>query len=397
MHKPQEELYELEHIKLRRFIPLLHLWRIPGMALEPRKICLCFLALLIIDTGISIVPGITGQSVEYSTRLNTDSTGSTLGYLHIRQYHRMAFAPLQQTLLPSTYQPKNSERKFLCMIIAYITWTIAGLMVCTIASQEFVTDRPGSLTSSFTTLKYYRYEMWYPLFFGGCLLVLLLGLKTSSGLQAMLWTPLGLVFGLLSLVMALCFVLLMAGTILSWPLSLVAITTEQTDGFEAMSRGLSYVLNRFGYFLLAGLLSTILITPAMYIISHLLSLAYVFGFELWGLNSGSSFTRSYLVTHQAIISLLPEAGLLSENPVSQYALGGIKLLLTATGASLFWCTTTVIYFLLRHAEDGTPLDKICRIEDINGDASDEQGVPLVGLAERARTIQEEQAANKDQD
>ena len=51
-------------------------------------------------------------------------------------------------------------------------------------------------------------------------------------------------------------------------------------------------------------------------------------------------------------------------------------------ASYFWSATTVIYFLLRQADDGTPLDEVY----ISGPPPKSEPLPLVGVAASQQPI-----------
>jgi hypothetical protein len=70
----------------------------------------------------------------------------------------------------------------------------------------------------------------------------------------------------------------------------------------------------------------------------------------------------------------------------------LKVLQLAVLASYFWSATTVIYFLLRQSDDGTPLDQVY----IPGPPPKAEPLPLVGVAASQQPVIERPATDVDE-
>jgi hypothetical protein len=52
----EEQFYELDRTKLKRWLPWLHLWRAFRLAIHPRSIVLGCLAILLLEAGFAALP-----------------------------------------------------------------------------------------------------------------------------------------------------------------------------------------------------------------------------------------------------------------------------------------------------------------------------------------------------
>ena len=148
-------------------------------------------------------------------------------------------------------------------------------------------------------------------------------------------------------------------TAISWPLMVAAISTEGSDGFDGLSRAFGYVMNRPWYFLWLIVLAT--------------GVGMVTTFFVWWFFDIAAWLTSSILQ-------LPHPGTLFWGEVQ-------SALRMAVLASYFWSATTVIYFLLRLSDDGTPLDEVY----IPGPTPKAEPLPLVGVAASQQPVIERPA------
>lgn len=156
------------------------------------------------------------------------------------------------------------------------------------------------------------------------------------------------VFGWIPLVLGLLMAALLILTAISWPLMVAAVNVEGSDGFDGLSRAFGYVMNRPWY-----LLWLIVLACGVGWVTTL--------FVWWFFDIATWLTGSILQ--------LPDSGAVFWGEIQ-------AALRIAVLASFFWSATTVIYFLLRQSDDGTPLDQVY----IPGPPPKPEPLPLVGVA-----------------
>ena len=164
------------------------------------------------------------------------------------------------------------------------------------------------------------------------------------------------VSGFVPVLCALAMTCLLGLIAVGWPLMTLAISAEGSDGFDGLSRAFGYVLNRFWYLLGLALLVVII----GYFTSGLL---FVF-FE----------TTFWLVDWSV--------GPTSKSDSGTFWFDMLNIVRLGVSVSFFWSATTVIYFLLRQSDDGTPLDQVY----ISGPPPKAEPLPLVGVAASEQPI-----------
>lgn len=144
------------------------------------------------------------------------------------------------------------------------------------------------------------------------------------------------VLGGVLLLLGLAMSVLLNVALLGWPLMVVAISTEDSDGFDGLSRAYGLVLDRPVYALLLAAGAFGLGIGAQVVVTYL----FMHGSNLtsWGINFGGG--------HVASNTLMRFWGECS------------NLLIAGYGVSYFWSSWTAIYMLLRQADDGTPLSTV---------------------------------------
>ncbi|TWT52248.1 hypothetical protein KOR42_31160 [Thalassoglobus neptunius] len=199
---------------------------------------------------------------------------------------------------------------------------------------------------------------------------------------ALAWLPL-IVAGLLTAVILL-------GLLVGWPLMFVSSSIERNDSFDAFSRTFSYLWNRPWY-------AVFLIFSGMAIGWVSLAVVYwVTEFTLLmtlrsvgtGLGFDSALTGWESLTELSQLSLSENADAPSQH-LLRFCSGIVAMIPVAYAFSFFWCCATIIYFLLRRYEDGTPLDVIDLSDSPHPRHTD---LPLVGVPAAEKRESEIQAA-----
>jgi hypothetical protein len=190
----------------------------------------------------------------------------------------------------------------------------------------------------------------------------------------------------LPLVFGTALALLLIGIMLAWPLMYCAISVEGSDAFDAFSRAFSYIFGR-GWYALFILAVTLVYGT---ILLWLLSVAAEFAIHLanWsvagGLGEGGlldAFGSATRMVRGAFGSFEFGPGQ-SDGAASRMAAfwtQGFLALLQAFTVSFFWTGATIAYFLLRHAEDATPFNRVYWRTP-----APSEGPPLSGIAAAER-------------
>jgi hypothetical protein len=179
-----------------------------------------------------------------------------------------------------------------------------------------------------------------------------------------------LYLGWLPLLASFMMTALLLLTVLAWPLMVAAISVEGSDGFDGLSRAFGYVMNRPWYFLFLLCLAL----GIGVLTSHFAWWFLGFAFHLAEWSTGGD---------QGVRGLI--------RPFDIWQIG-LKLLHLAVLVSYFWSATTVIYFLLRQSDDGTPLDQVY----IPGPPPKPEPLPLVGVAASQQPVIERPATEANQ-
>lgn len=236
------------------------------------------------------------------------------------------------------------------LLWALLVWAIFGGALSRMNAVRFARYEgvsPGAaFRFSLRNWQSYVYGPLLPMLGVGFCLLLIYGIGRIE-----YWTGSGWALALLGWVpwlasYAMAFLLILAG--ISWPLMVATISTEGSDGFDGLSRAFGYVMNRPWSVLCLTVLAGGVGTVASFFVWWFFDIAdWLFTWNLALPNAGSSFWDEL-----------------------QLALRYAFL------ASYFWSAVTVVYFLLRHADDGTPLDQVY----VPGPPPKPEPLPVVGVA-----------------
>lgn len=167
-----------------------------------------------------------------------------------------------------------------------------------------------------------------------------------------------------------------------WPLMFAAISTEDSDGFDGLSRAFSYVFERPWYYLWLIILAMVYGSVSIFAASIIAGL--VVHLAAWGTSLG--LPPDYAAE-------LPWSVLSQREPPPQsmlvdtswFWLRVVETLLVGFVYSHFWTVSTISYFLLRKSDDGTPLDQVQRVK-VSNRTGENQPIPLVGTAASAQEV-----------
>ncbi len=155
-----------------------------------------------------------------------------------------------------------------------------------------------------------------------------------------------------SLVLAGLFIFLIAaGAVVSFPLTIAAISVECSDGFDGLSRGFAYALQRPWHYAFYLVVATI--NGAMGLLLVWLLLEGTFWASIWGVSWGLGDART--------ASLLPGAAAGWSGYGVQFIHwwnGLLQWMLAGYVLSYFWTALTGVYLLLRRNLDATEVHRI---------------------------------------
>lgn len=251
------------------------------------------------------------------------------------------------------------------LLWALLVWGVFGGAITRMSAVRFARDESVTLRSALR----FSIRNWQSYLYGPLLPMLGVGLFTSiafsvGSIERWLTASSGLVLAIFGFVPVLCAVamtFLLALMAVSWPLMTVAISTEGSDGFDGLSRVFGYVLNRF--WCLLGL--TLVVWFIGYLTSGLLFLFFETVFWLVDWSVGPT----------------------SKSDTGIFWFDVLNIARLGVCVSFFWSATTVIYFLLRQSDDGTPLDQVY----IPGPPPKPEPLPLVGVAASQQPVIERPA------
>ncbi len=341
----------VEAVHFVRTFPWLRMGRALGCALTPQALAIALLATLTLQL---VTPWFGPVAVDL-----TDSRLSLGGWMI--DFSKDA-PPLFAIAAPATQVPLASwSRGWLQLVqfgLAAFVWSFAGVAICRCAAVEFCRDEGPSFRASVQWSIARVATPWGALAtpIGGAflLLVVLVAIAlpaTIPGVGGAWGIVAGPVVAVLSI--AAAFILLLLP--LLWPLAIAAIAVDDSDGFDAFSRGFSYV------------------TSHPWSIGALLGVAMFVQQVSGGLLEILGATGSDLCGWATTSLLGKTAGLERITPAAAW---WISLGISAVRASLFWSLATIVYVFARQLTDGAPLDQLKGYELF---PATDATIPLAGI------------------
>lgn len=392
----------VDTIRWHSALPCLHLLRATQLAFRARTIALAMLAVLIFALGnaaLRNLPFVKGKDAEalfpvltelseslseYKNSAEDQSRGwliprevpTEIGYRGWSEGYRWMVWPLETVFRPARRLFDFGNRwsdvatAWTSLLWALFVWGVFGGALTRMMAVRFARDESVSVR---TALRF-SIRNWQSYLYGPLLPMLGVGFFTLiafsvGSVERWLAASNGLVlavFGFVPLLCAVAMTFLLALMAVGWPLMTVAISTEGSDGFDGLSRAFGYVLNRFWCLLGQTLL------------------VWLMGYFTIGLLFAFFGTTSWLIDWSVGPISKGVSGVLWFDVLNVARLG--------VSISFFWSATTVIYFLLRQSDDGTPLDQVY----IPGPPPKAEPLPLVGVAASQQPIIERPATEADE-
>lgn len=328
---------EVVKINWKQVCPWLALFRTFGMALHVRQIFVGAVAAGLISLGQWCLIG------SHVPRFYPEISVLPGNFQSI-------WAPLLDVVWPLF--PRSIERGILSVsqafaAIALVAWALvigglAGGILCRRAAFEFAREESLSLRDA--TRYVWSRSLDYlsapalplSMVFVMGLLLALAGWIAGSGpagsvIVAALW--------LLVLAGLLAMAVLLVASLAGWPMMVAAVSINGGDGFDALSRGFGFVIDRWRYYAWCAIVMTVYGSLGVLLIYGAVQLVAYLSNCTFHLGAGPD-TR--------IPQLLP-AGVFFH---------GISLLIAGLGYSYFWSSMTIIYLVLRKSVDNAQLQDI---------------------------------------
>lgn len=399
-------------IDYAHYFPWTRLFRSFRIATDPRKLILAGVAISLLWCGdllfsyLPFAPGPTPsppwETVQPQSLIRWNASSTAFydspfsNFLALAERLTWAIQPLLAVALqPFTNESSWEHIAFIWtrLLWAIAVWSIFGGAIARLAAVEFSRDERGGLWQSlkFATARFLS-------FFAAPLLplsavLLIWGVAALGGLLgrvpivgdwavAAAWGP--------ALCLALLAVLIMIAAVAGWPLMVAAVATENSDAFDGFSRSFSYLYGRpwlfawsVGVCLIIGALSVAVIDTLALGVTTGAARMVSTGMGWRGIADLHAAPVGYFEASQAPPFSSPSTGSGAASLVRVW-LGVVAMLATGFAASFFWTAATIIYFLLRRADDATHFDEVWI-----GEAEDEDDLlPLAGIASTGQTVTE---------
>jgi hypothetical protein len=359
-------------VELTHWLPGLHVLRTAGLAMSPRRLLLAGLASLVFATGMSVIAELPfaidpRQAVAHGPE--AANSGITVPLQSLAD-KTVLLGPVLR-LLEGTRTWSELAYHWTVLLWGLMVWSLAGGALSRMVALEFAR---GTTLRLIPALRFSA-RQWLSYLHAALLpasLILLLGIghHALAGLCELLpggRFVMGLSWGL-TLISSLIMALLALGTSLGWPLMVAAVSTEDSDGFDGLSRAFGYLYDRLWY---TGLLCAMALMAGVagwFLLTLILSLTLHLAAVTTGTVPQTALSVSLMESLPAILHRTPRFP-------DESSAGGACLrfwhqlvLLIHSGyvPAWFWSSATVIYFLLRRADDGTSLDEVNDVRDQPG-------------------------------
>lgn len=391
-------------IDLRELFPVLHLLRASGLAIDPRKMLLGGLALGFLTFGdwlFAFLPFAQSVSSAHETIGSESSVVTRLlgcaGFVtrpHLDawlSWDAAAFAlltPIRTLIEPARviFQANQSWSNLAFawtqLLWTLIVWSFVGGALCRMNALQFAARKRLGVVAA---LKFSRRQLigylvapFLPL---GAVLILQ-GFNWLLGCLAASFPSVGLVALGIGWVVVLFTGFLMAmlicGVAVGWPLMIAAISTEDSDGFDGLSRAFGYLVDRpwnaglcvvssFPVFAVSRILIGVLIGLTISLGATAVERGKTFANSSYGSLVDLSAGHRMALWSVSATDWPGDIRIQERSFNSMESLGDFAaelwtlipaLLFVGFGPSFFWSATTVSYFLLRQSDDGTPLDVV---------------------------------------
>jgi len=265
------------------------------------------------------------------------------------------------------------------LLWALALWSVFGGAIARLAALEIARDERGGLVASLQ----FAVRRFLSLFSAPLLpaagILLLLSICAFGGFLGRIayagpWIV-AITWGIY-LLLAFLILLIAVALAIGWPLMIAAVACENSDSFDGFSRAFSYLYSRpwlalwsgvvallFGMFLVA------VVDTATVFVGNIAERAVAIGMSDASAHRLVSETPAYFSTGRSSAMATNASGVVTA------WLAVLAMIAIGFAASYFWSAATMIYFVLRRADDGTEFDDVWM-----GEAEEDDLLPLAGIA-----------------
>lgn len=254
------------------------------------------------------------------------------------------------------------------LLWALAVWGIVAGAITRMVALEFARDeRLGTVASIKYACSRFLSFLFAPLI-AVILLAVIVFFCWLGGLVGWILPLFAGVLWFLPLLAGFVMALVLVGALLGWSLMYATISTQDSDAFDGFSRSYTFVYGRPWYF---GLL--VLVT--LFLVAFGFGLVYVLVLGTDQLSQGAVAIGMGDEAMTRMFDNAPDDETNSGTYPAIFWRRTLLLLAGGFGASFFWVASTISYFLLRRADDGTELDEV----EIQYDAPTDTLAPLAGV------------------
>ena len=374
------------------------------VALDPRKLALAAIAVLVVGLGQSSINALPfaperPQTVRWPWEGGAAAVWSSLTSETELEIDRSFFEwlpvldparKLIATIKPVTQARPNWSIYAYCgssLLWFLFVWTVFGGAISRIAGLQFARDRgigPVAATR-FSISRLPQYVVAPGIAVAGVTAIWLFGVV--DGLIGRIPVAGEFLVGLawcLSLAAGALAVLLGIGFVTGWPLMVATITVEDCDGFEGFTRAFNYQLSRPGAYFVDIVVAALFGSLMSVLVVGFLGLTVQFASASVGSGMGHASVATMVSSGPDWLSTFPpdEADQSVGPRLAGAWLCAAAALANSFAHSFFWTSATVIFFLLRKREDNVDYDEIHIAEETRSIPS------LVGVAASDQPVTE---------
>lgn len=380
---------------LPTLLPCLHLFRASGLAVDPKKMLVGGLALCVLLTGDGLI-----SQLPFAPESAASTSGFRADYLRLpwnlgtvtavdspwparclTTGLALLLTPIRSVLEPGLDILRSgtpwSELAWAWtrMLWAILVWSMAGGAIARMSALQFAQKKRISLAQSvrFAGQQYLSY-LTAPFLPLAGVLCLLGFMAFDSWLLSLIPVAGDYVIGLfwiVALFLGFLMAMMLTGFAAGWPLMIAAVSTEDSDGFDGLSRSIGFWFDRPWYAVFLIALAVPIFVAGWILVSFLIgTVVYL---AAWSVASTTGDSGPAVFEAAISTPLLDESwwnGWLYRSEIDGPSLDTVPsafviawthvpaLLLAGFGPSYFWSAVTVIYFLLRESDDGTALTDV---------------------------------------
>ena len=407
---------ELRTIDYRGLFPWVHLFRAFRIAVDVRKILLAGMALGALSLGNRAIRSLpfapprteTNRDAEGPVHRTTDwtvpghaaeinlpplssvSENPWSAVSAIGSNWRVVLRPVRTYLAPAVVLVRTEHTwseaadAWLRLLWLLMVWAVFGGALTRMAAVEFARDTKISMVSAlrFSTSRFFSYLSAPLLPIIGIGVLWLVGLV--GGLIGRIPQIGGVLVGalwFLPLMLGFVMVLILIGLVAGWPLMYAGISTEGSDAFDGFSRSYSFVFSRPWHYLFDALVAVGYGVVVISFVTAICSLLVYLSSWAVGSGMGADAVSTLLVAGPRLsgvgtpVTTAADVSGLSAG-FAAFWMSLLSLAIAGIVYSYFWTSATIIYFLLRKADDATALDEVY----LPDEETEDDLLPLVGVA-----------------